>query len=151
MDALDARSKIIIDVRGSDPVPWSAPHVSRFGGAKPNVRLVAWQDKIRDAAREAFGPYGPWTGPIGLTAHFFISRAAPKDKYGSMAIPSFEWDEVYSRHAMTSKPPDLTNLIKAAEDALEEIVYVNDAQVCFHDDCKSLWMSTPGVMLTISR
>lgn len=152
MDVYDDRKDIRISLRGFDPVPWSAPHVSRCGGSQPNERLVAWQAEIARVARIAFGPLVPWHQPLVMTATFFIKRGIPNKKsIGRPAIPVFTWDEMYCIHRMKGKGPDLTNLIKAAEDALEDIVFVNDAQVYSHDGCTSHWSLDPGVDITIYR
>lgn len=114
--------------------------------------MVEWQERVADAARKAFGPFSPWTEPLRLTCHFFLKRAMPNRKSENMlACPTFTWDEVCLRHAMKGKASDLTNLIKAAEDALEDIVFVNDGQVCEHTDCFKTWSANPGVILTLFR
>jgi Holliday junction resolvase RusA-like endonuclease len=147
----DDRKRIDFSVIGHEPVPWSAPHVSRYGGSTPNKRLVAWKTLIAAIAHQEFGPYAPWEGPIGFSATFLLKRGMPKHASGLYACPSVTFNETYSTNKLKHKGSDLTNLIKAAEDALQGIVFVNDAQVCEHPGCKSLWNSVPGVQITISR
>ncbi len=147
----DKRLSVVLVIRGFEPIPWSAPHTSRFGGSKPNPRLVAWQDKIRENARAEFGPFEPWTGPISISATFHVKRAMPKGSEGKLAVPDIKFDELYSTDRLKHKSSDLTNLIKAAEDALERIVYVNDAQVCIHGHCEAFWSSNPGMSIAIKR
>jgi Holliday junction resolvase RusA-like endonuclease len=152
MEDYDDRLNVCFIVAG-EPVPWSAPVRGRWGGSQPNKRLVVWQAEIAKVAREAFGPKLPWTGPVALQALFSISRNMPKgvkaaDAY---ACPELCWDEAQSKHRLKSKCADLTNLIKAAEDALQSIVYVDDAQVVVHWSCGSFWNKKPGVYLSITR
>ncbi len=158
MDGYDSRTSVTISVRGLDPVSWSAPHVSRWGGSIPNVALTEWKGEVSRAALEAFGPYLAWTGPIELRATFWIRHGMPKKRSageyveeGRLAYPTFTWDDVYCVHRLKYKPPDLTNLIKAAEDACEGIVFVDDAQVCSHGWCSTRWSMNPGLELTFFR
>lgn len=141
-----------IEIRGHEPIPWSAGTHSRWGGTIPNTRMVGWQARVADAARTAFGPFQPWTEPLALSVRFFLKRAMPNKKAeGGLSCPVFTWDEVCLRHAIKGKASDLTNLIKAAEDAIEGIVFVNDAQVCGHGVCHKVWSVNPGMILTLSR
>jgi hypothetical protein len=152
MDGYDNRNIVTICVRGQEPIPWSVPTVTRWGGSVPNPRLVEWQDAIRKEARERFGPLQPWRDPIRLCAKFYLLRGCPsKNDYGKVACPTFKYEEVYEKWRLKGKGADLTNLIKAAEDALQDIVYIDDAQVCSHDGCDRLWSSAPGIEITLTR
>ena len=149
--AYDDRKSIKIAVNG-DPIPWSVPKRGRWGGSLPNDRLVAWQHEIAVAAMEVFGPRVPWAKAVIFRAHFELMRAMPKSaSFGDAAVPEVYWDEVHSMYRMKGKGADLTNLIKAAEDALQSIVYVDDAQVATHSHCTSVWSKTPGVVIVVTR
>jgi Holliday junction resolvase RusA-like endonuclease len=151
MDDFDKREWIAIEFDG-DPVPWSAPVRGKWGGSLPNKRLVAWQARVREEAVKAFGPYQPWTGPLSLQVLFKVSRNRPKGtEEESWAFPEVYWDEVQSMYRMRGKQADLTNLIKAVEDGLESIVYVNDAQIVSHHACGSFWSKLPGVKIVVTR
>lgn len=95
--------------------------VSRRGTKNP--RLTAWQGLIKRAAFLAMDGRKPYAGPVRFTAHFAFAR--------------------------TNHPPDLTNLIKAAEDAIQGIVIVNDRQVKEHGKMK-LIMGAPVVIADTS-
>jgi hypothetical protein len=86
-------------------VPWKAPTVTRYGGSYSDPKVVAWQEQVAMAARIAYGagrvPYG---GPVTL-----ITQVIVIDK---------------------GNAPDLTNIEKAIEDAIEEVIFRNDTQVC---------------------
>jgi hypothetical protein len=82
--------------------PWKVSRV----GTKPGP-LVLWQDRVAFAARKLWG-FGraPYTGPVGASFWFYMR---PAD--------------------MDSHEPDLTNLVKGTEDALQGVVIANDRRV----------------------
>lgn len=91
------------------PAPWTA--WPKRG--KPPVgfqRMKAWQVQLQVRARMAWGARDPLTGPVGLRFAFYM----PKKAKG-----------------------DLTNLVKAAEDALQGILIQNDKQVVHLEAAKT--------------
>lgn len=151
-DPYDPCSGIRFEVPG-DPVPWSAPTRGRWGGSLPNKRLVDWQQTVKDAAKKKFGPMSPWEGPVVLSAEFRLSRNMPASaKDGDPACPLVLWDDAQGMNRFKGKSADLTNLIKAIEDAMENVVYVNDAQVACHHECKSVWSKqNPGLFVSVYK
>jgi Holliday junction resolvase RusA-like endonuclease len=86
--------------------PWKAPHVGRNGGTIPtpgSKRCEAWQQVVAMEARKHMGPVRPYGFPVDLDVAFYI-QPAPQQ-------------------------PDRTNLLKAFEDGLQGVVFVNDRQV----------------------
>ncbi len=60
------------------------------------------------------------------------------------------WNRKLNRWQKTcSNPPDLTNLEKAAEDALEGVVFVNDVQVRIKRGASVSAASVPGVVISV--
>lgn len=152
MDGYDDRQSVVISVTGSEPVPWSVPQRGRWGGSLPNPRLTGWQKLVADSARSIFGPYEPWTCPISIETLFFLSWARPKKtQIGDPAAPIIRFDETYSTHRLKGKAPDVTNLVKGTEDALQGIVFVDDVQVVEHVRHRKMWSDVPGVIITVSR
>jgi Holliday junction resolvase RusA-like endonuclease len=90
------------------PVPWKAPTTTRTGHSFKDKRLVAWQKRVADEAAEVMRVLGrdPYAGPVSLSMCFELKRKA-------------------------GRAPDTSNLGKAAEDALQGVVIVNDTQVGF--------------------
>jgi Holliday junction resolvase RusA-like endonuclease len=89
------------------PVPWKAPTLGANGGAIRNRSYVAyktWQAVVAAHARVAMGRKRPYAGPVALCLAFHLSK-----RPGS--------------------PPDLSNLVKSTEDALQGVVYRNDTTV----------------------
>lgn len=85
------------------PVPWK---VSRRGTKPPH--LVEWQKRVNDEARVAWGFNTPaHEGPVGLSMWFYLTDPGENE----------------------SHLPDLTNLEKGVEDALQGVVIRNDRKV----------------------
>jgi Holliday junction resolvase RusA-like endonuclease len=82
-------------------ISWKAPTVGRYGAYK-SKRLKAWQEIVGIFARLNRRIGHPYTGPVEVRVMARFAR-------GPMG--------------------DSTNIIKAIEDALQGIVFVNDRQV----------------------
>ena len=86
---------------------------------------AGWRARVSVFARQAMGSKPPMEGPLALTLVFSMRR--PKGHYGSgrnatKLKPQFE-------DARPTSKPDLTKLIRAAEDAMTGIIWNDDAQV----------------------
>jgi Holliday junction resolvase RusA-like endonuclease len=115
-------------------VPWSMPEVGVRGGrprfCRKDPALIAWQARIVDAARTAMDAAPVELGPVMLDIEFY--RETPLGKQHG------DWWDVRVEHAPSKgkhtkrgqMSPDLTNLLKGTEDAIEEVVIGNDAQTC---------------------
>jgi len=100
----------------------------KSGGVRPdNPDSIEWQERISREASVNWPPLEPSKGPIAVKFTFFFKR--PKSHYGT------------GRNEGTLKksaPPypiskgrnDLDKLVRCALDAMTEIVYEDDAQVC---------------------
>ena len=102
------------------PVPWC---VYTKRGARPenHILMAAWQTQIQAAAIDAmiqqFGRRQILTDrPVRLTMRFF--RVPPLAALGPAKIA----------RALIQRP-DLTNYVKACEDAMKGVVYQDDSQV----------------------
>jgi Holliday junction resolvase RusA-like endonuclease len=85
-----------------DPHPWGV--FTRYSKSPSKERLKAYQEHVQAVAKQAMAGQEPWSGPVTLTLVF---NCPPKGY----------------------KKWDVTNLQKAAEDALKNIVMVDDKQV----------------------
>jgi Holliday junction resolvase RusA-like endonuclease len=137
------------------PVPWSTPDVGtgtskrgkRFRFAKKNEALTAWQDQVNAAARVAYGPFEPCTGPIALSL-VFLFATEDESLRKRLVEPAITWNENQAYHKKQGGFADRTNLIKGVEDALQGVFFVNDTQVRMgHDIC--IWERGPGVLIAV--
>jgi Holliday junction resolvase RusA-like endonuclease len=125
-----ARDRFVIarvEIRGYRPAPWCVTTRYRSrdpARARAKDRLKAWQQRLRIAAREVYRG-APIQSAVAVDATFFLVRRG--------------------------QIPDRTNLLKAAEDALQRIVYVNDRQIC-DGRVRRQWVATraeEGCLLTV--
>ena len=110
-------------------------------------RTKPWMQTVAAYAKKAYrGPL--LDGPLCLRMRFYQAR--PKSHYGT------------GRNARVLKanapiwptgPPDLTKLVRAAEDALTDIIFVDDSQVISQltDKCYvSPEHPEPGVVISVT-
>jgi Holliday junction resolvase RusA-like endonuclease len=95
-----------------------------------------YENSIRDVAIEKMAGRDPFEGPLSVSLRFRmpIPKSATKRARAGMAAGEI---------AHCSKP-DLSNLVKAIEDGMNGVVYVDDAQIvrCF---TTKLYSERPGV------
>jgi len=84
------------------------------------VNMQVWQEQIRIAAKRAWKG-APAKGPVLLNTHFF--RSVP------VRAPQSQEKLAKWKATHIIKKPDRTNYLKACEDALNGIVFVDDSQV----------------------
>lgn len=113
--------------------PVGRPFIHRY----TDRQIVSAQNFIRLQAQAAWR-LPPLTGPISLTVTY-----------------RFAWLRSHSRRVRTADhpipkttKPDLGNLTKLLEDALEGIVYVNDAQVWGSASCK-IYADVPSTTVVV--
>ncbi len=104
------------------PVPQKQTRFSNAGGfvrcydpSKKDKEQIQWQIK-------PFAPKEPLTGPIELTIAFFL----PIPKGTSKAMTQ----QMINRVILPVKKPDEDNLAYIVTNALKEIVYKDDNQIC---------------------
>jgi Holliday junction resolvase RusA-like endonuclease len=130
------------------PAPGGSKRPVRLGGTG-RILLVddakgngPWRERVALAARQAYaGP--PLAGPLAVEFAFVVAR--PKGHYGS------------GRNAQAVRPtapkyptgrPDTTKLIRAAEDSLKGICWLDDSQIVRQFGSKD-YGDRPGVTITI--
>ena len=154
-----------------DPVPWTVPEigvVERAGKRhrfttrrkKSNVTsgqysLEDWQKVVKTAASQAAKAAGltePITGPVRLDYEFF---AVPIDRadIGSLWGTAVKWDDKVGKWKKITRggktDPDVTNIIKSTEDALQGDLLADDSLVRSGGfDC--VYAAVPGVRVTVS-
>lgn len=125
-------------------VPWKAPRVVRRGatvvGVKP-AATASWQAVVRLAAAEAAAGSEPMTGAVRLWLYVAsdIPRSWSKKKRA---------DALEGRLRPTSRP-DLTNVLKAVEDACNGVLYLDDSQVVEHRTCRMYTAGAPSVTIRV--
>jgi Holliday junction resolvase RusA-like endonuclease len=134
---------IIIRVTGH-PVPQGRPRATVIAGHaslyKP-AKSRRWEEDARQVARQVMGDRKPWTGALNLSVRFWL--ALPQ------SWPEWKRKAAERQTIAPTTKPDLSNLLKAVEDALNGVVWIDDAQVVGIASVKS-YGSAPAVEITVS-
>ena len=146
--SLEARGLVTFEVPG-EPVPWTV--FTRRGPPSPGfLAMQAWQAEIRKAARTYWNGRPEITGPVRLYFRFDLPWPNRAPNRGGQAAERWE-----AKHLLMK--PDLTNLVKAAEDALkreaikidgrlvgyEPVILVDDSQVTQNGGSEKIFNDRP--------
>lgn len=111
------------EILGKKPVAKGRPiYSSRNRTFRTPPDTVAWQNDVRAAARAAMDGFPPMTGPVWVTMDFRLPIPASWSKTKKQAA--------VARLILPTQTPDLDNLEKSVADAMKDIVYLDDAQIC---------------------
>jgi Holliday junction resolvase RusA-like endonuclease len=152
-------------VAGFPPVPWTVPNVgtgySKTGkrfrfttrskktktseSGRMTLSLKDWQKAAALRAKAAMQGRTPTVEQVRFEV-IFLYKAPKKSLIGTIPPTPVEWiDGVCVKHTTA---PDLTNLVKGLEDALEGIVYANDVLVR-SNGCLCVYASVPGALIRV--
>lgn len=157
-----------ITVLGFTPVPWTVPHFgsgtsksgkrfhfqSRTRKSRPenfSPDLERWQELIRNEARNDRNARGNSvvSCPVMIMIEF-TERTPPGKKHDELWFPGVKKNAKGKWVKSGNHEPDLTNLVKAVEDALQGVVYHNDFQVRQHD-ATMIYGETPGINILVQE
>lgn len=124
--------------------------------APDSKKQKPWMAKVSVAARQYIDKemsfcesdmfYTPTRKPVRLTLNFCFLR--PKSHYGTGKNIENVKHSAPTHH---TKKPDLTKLIRAVEDALTGVVWVDDSQVIeqftrkSYSDCEGVWIEVEEI------
>ena len=97
------------------------PRLGRGGHVYTPAKTRAFEEKVRLLALRARGRRSPLAGPVELRIFFDVIGGKP-----SVCVEVLPLDA--SEGWMTGRP-DVSNCVKAIEDALRKVLYGDDAQV----------------------
>lgn len=105
-------------------------------------RTKNWRAVCASMARQQYNG-DPLQGPLQVTFMFFMPR--PKGHYGSGKNAAVLKPNAPTFH--TSKP-DATKLVRSTEDALTQILWVDDSQIAIQR-AEKRYGSRPGCIITV--
>jgi Holliday junction resolvase RusA-like endonuclease len=125
------------------PVGKGRPRFRRVGAhvrTYTPAKTASFEQVIADQARAAIGPVDPYAGAVEVEAYFVLP--VPKS-----------WRKADRAAALSGAlhptgKPDLDNLFKATCDAMNGVVYADDAQVVSTTHAKR-YGDDPGVIVTV--
>ena len=132
--------RISITVPG-EPVAKARPRFTKNGHVYTPKKTAVYEQVIGLHARAAMKGHKILTGPIRLSVNAFFG------------IPK-SWNLKQKTKAMSgalrhTKKPDLSNIIKSVEDALNGIVYADDAQIDRYGESRKAFSSIPRTEIVV--
>ncbi len=104
-----------------------------------NAKSGPWMDLVAFYARQAMNGRDPWDGPLCLRATFFRERPKGHFRQDGTVNPTAP--------AFPATKPDASKYMRAVEDAMSKIVYVDDARLV--DSWPSKRWGKPGVVIEL--
>ena len=104
-----------------EPVPQSRPRFTKQGHSFKAPKSREYENKVRDVARLVMQKNSPMRGQLRITVDFFMT--IPK------GMPKWVVPLATGKMVRPTKKPDTSNLLKAVEDGMNGIVYIDDSQV----------------------
>ena len=138
--------ELVILVTGH-PVAKGRGRVVVLPNGRPSVvtpkKTRRWEQDARDQARLRMLELKlePLTGPLVMTlwAMFDVSKS----------WPAWKQEAALAHRVRHTSPPDLDNLVKAAKDAMNGVVWMDDRQVvALH--AQKFYSRTPGVKIVVN-
>ena len=85
-------------------------------------KTVDYMNAVKAAFLKAYPGHKPWDGPVmlGVKAYFDVPKSWSKARRRQA-------EAIFMQHIAK---PDLSNIVKGIEDALNGAVYVDDSQIC---------------------
>lgn len=125
------------------PVPKQRPKFARRGRyvhAYTPQKTVDYEKLVADHARLAMAGVDPLVGPVGVRLSIYLP--IPKS-WTKVRLKSYLEGKVLPRGKV-----DVDNVFKSVADAMNGIVYVDDAQVTDLSSCKR-YSELPGVFVEV--
>lgn len=125
------------------PVAKGRPKFARQGGfvrAYTPEKTVAYETLVKLAAGEAMAGAPPMQGAISLTLRLYVAIPKSTTKRDRAAIEAGRF--------LPTKKPDIDNVLKAITDAMNGIVYDDDAQIVTGLIAKT-YSDTPRAEVTV--
>lgn len=104
-----------------------------------NAKSGPWMDLVAGYARKVMNGREPWDGPLCLKATFFRERPKGHFRKDGRLKPTAA--------AFPATKPDASKYMRAVEDALSKIVYVDDSRLV--DSWPSKRWGKPGVVIEL--
>lgn len=109
------------------------------------IRTKHWRAAVW-AAGMAVRPAVLWTGPLRLDVLFRMPRPDIHYRFHKGKPPQLR-PEAPTLHTLT---PDTTKLLRSTEDALKEVIWRDDSQIC-RQYAEKVYSANPGATITITR
>lgn len=103
---------------------------------------VNYERDIKQVARDVMGGEEPFSGPVMLT---FLAVFSPAKSW-----PLWKRKAAFQGAVKNVRKPDVDNLVKIAQDAINGIVFIDDAQV-FYQEVRKEYGYQPRIEITVKE
>lgn len=145
-----ARDVLAVVVVTGDPIGKGRPRLTRSGRAYTPRRTRDYEARVSQAAREVMGSREPYAGPLALLVEAYHARPAKPAKHHPCRDAG---PDAFALAMGGSRYPDADNVLKAAADGCNGVLYGDDAQLA-EVTCRRLWCAAgdePRIVLTLTR
>lgn len=118
-----------------------ARHDPRRPNERPRTpaKTRSYEEKIGWAWKQANGP--KYDGPVEISITVFLQ--VPKS-YSKNTRAAMLYGDI-----LPTRTPDISNVLKAAEDGLNKIAYKDDSQIAFIKECGRYYAEEPGLLVRV--
>ena len=126
------------------PLKKDGQYTGRVSMLESSDKLSGWRADIREEARRRMNGFPVFDDPCFLVADFYFRR--PKGHYGTGKNAGKLKPSAPPYH---TNQPDASKLLRAIEDAMEGIVYVND-KLIVEEYGRKHWAHWDGVTVQVT-
>lgn len=134
-------NSVTIDITGH-PVAKGRARFGKNGAVFTPAKTRKWEADARMVARQAMGARQPFTGPVAVIVEMCFPIPA--------SWPKWKREAARNGEVMHTTKPDADNVVKAAKDAMNGVVWLDDAQV-FAVTITKGYGDTPRVLVRASE
>jgi Holliday junction resolvase RusA-like endonuclease len=113
----------------------------QHAGVYTDAKTASYENLIRLAAKAAMGAQAPLEGSLSLMVMILMQPPASASKRRRAGMLSGE--------IRPTKRPDTNNVVAAAQDGMNQVVYRDDAQIVMLHASKR-YSTTPGLEITVA-
>ena len=124
------------------PVAWKRPQQARSGHRFTDKKVDAYQTRVADAAAAAMGNRAATAAPVTLNVTAVLPIPPSWPKWKQTAAMDGSW--------LAVSRPDFDNFVKGVADALNCIVYADDAQIV-EANIRKHYGSRPRLIVTVGE
>jgi Holliday junction resolvase RusA-like endonuclease len=124
-----------------EPVAWARTRISRTGSLFTPQRQRNNAVALKLLAQQEMIGRTPLEGPVMLdvTAEFAIPKSFSRAKR----------EDAITRYIFPTKKPDLSNIVKQVEDALNGVAFRDDAQIVRYGTLQKVYSVQPKIVVTV--
>ena len=122
-----------------DPVGKERARHDGPGRPRTPAKTRDYEERIGWAWKQAHGPMYDGLVEISITVFLQVPKSYPKKTRAAMLHGAI----------LPTRTPDISNVLKSAEDGLNKIAYKDDSQIAFIKECGRYYAEEPGLLVRV--